>query len=69
MKDNETRNISELHPVDGFKCAKCRIDLRDWSRIDFDEEDGYEEFVKEYEFRFCPNCGRPIVEEETDDGE
>jgi predicted RNA-binding Zn-ribbon protein involved in translation (DUF1610 family) len=66
MKENETRNISEFHPVDGFKCEKCGIDLRDWSRIEFDDSD---EFVHEFEFKFCPNCGKKIIEEESDDGE
>lgn len=67
MKENETRNISEFHPVDGFKCEKCGIDLRDWSRIVFDDDDD-DEFVHEYEFNFCPNCGKKIIEE-SDDGE
>lgn len=67
MKENETRNISEFHPVDGFKCEKCGIDLRDWSRINFDEDDDYSEFVTEYEFKYCPNCGKKIIEEESDD--
>lgn len=67
MKENETRNISELHPVDAFKCAKCGMDLRDWSRIVFDE-DADDNFVYEYEFRFCPNCGKKIIEEESEDG-
>lgn len=62
MKENETRNISQWHPVDGFICEKCGIRLEDWSRIVFDEEDN-DKFVYEYEFQFCPNCGRKIVEE------
>lgn len=61
-RKNETRNISEFNPVDGFKCEKCGIDLRDWSRIVFDEDDDYAEFVREYEFKFCPNCGKRVVE-------
>jgi predicted RNA-binding Zn-ribbon protein involved in translation (DUF1610 family) len=68
MKDNETMNISEFHTVDGFKCLKCGIDLRDWSRINFDEDDDYSEFVTEYEFKFCPNCGKKIIEEDDEDG-
>ena len=37
-----------------------------WNRIEFDDSD---EFVHEFEFRFCPNCGKKIIEEESDDGE
>ena len=66
MKGNETRNISELHPTDGFHCLKCGVDLRDWSRIEFDDSD---EFVHEFEFKFCPNCGKKIIDEESEDGE
>ena len=64
MEENETRNISELHPTDGFHCLKCGVDLRDWSRIEFDDSD---EFVHEFEFKFCPNCGKKRCERGADD--
>lgn len=61
MKENETRNIGTLHPVDSFICEKCGIRLEDWVQL---KEDPDMISCCEYEFRFCPNCGRKIVEEE-----
>lgn len=63
MKENETRNIGTLHPVDSFICEKCGIRLEDWVELKEDPDDGGIS-CHEYEFRFCPNCGRKIVEEE-----
>ena len=59
---NKTRNISNLNDVDGFICAECGIQLKDWSRIVTDEDTG-DEFCYEYSFEYCPNCGRKVVEE------
>lgn len=69
MKDNETRNISEFRPEDGFECAKCGIDLREWCKINLAEDDDDAEIVTPFVFKFCPNCGRKIIEEESEDGE
>lgn len=61
-KTNKTRNISNLNDVDGFICAECGIQLKDWSRIVTDEDTG-DEFCYEYAFEYYPNCGRKVVEE------
>lgn len=55
-----TRNISVIS--DSFICEKCGIRLEDCTRIIFDE-DAEDTTYHEYEFKFCPNCGRRIVEE------
>lgn len=67
MKENETRNISEFRPEDGFECEKCGIDLREWCKIDFAKDDDDAEVVTEYRFKYCPNCGKKIVEERDDE--
>jgi predicted RNA-binding Zn-ribbon protein involved in translation (DUF1610 family) len=66
MKENETRNISNFNPADGFICKKCGIRLEDWCQLEEDPDDG-EISCHEYEFKFCPNCGRKIIEEGSDD--
>lgn len=46
---------------DQFVCSACGIELQDWHRVERDMDDG-EVSYHEYTFRFCPNCGRRIVE-------
>lgn len=46
---------------DQFVCSKCGIELQDWHSVERDMDDG-EVSYHEYTFRFCPNCGRKIVE-------
>lgn len=53
---NTCHNIAEENPVDEFVCSKCGIHLYDWIRVR--DEDYYE-----YEFKYCPNCGAKVVEE------
>ena len=59
-----TTNVGTYHPVDEFICSKCGIQLEEWVRHVTDE-DG-EEYHYEYEFNFCPNCGRRIEEEQIE---
>lgn len=60
MEDNTCKNISELHGVDGFKCSKCGISIVDYVEEKVDEN--YDVSYKEYEFKYCPNCGAKVVE-------
>lgn len=55
------KNISEMHPVDGFTCSECGITLVDYVRQITDED--YETTYHEYEIKYCPNCGAKVVEE------
>lgn len=57
------RNFTKKHPVDEFICSECGIVLVDYERLEIDEDDD-DENCYEYEFRFCPNCGAKIDEEE-----
>lgn len=46
---------------DQFVCSECGIELQDWHRVERCE-DG-EVIFHEYTFRYCPNCGRKVVDE------
>lgn len=59
-KADVTRNIAELS--DTFICEKCGIHLEDYVRAEYDE-DAEDTTHYGYEFKFCPNCGRRVVEE------
>ena len=53
-----------LHEVDQFVYSECRIHLEDQAKIEYSEDFGYppEKFFYEYAFKFCPNCGKKVVE-------
>ena len=56
-------NISEVHPVDEFICSNCGLILRDYNRYEVDEDaDPPDENMYEFEIKFCPRCGREVVE-------
>lgn len=59
-KADVTRNISEVS--DTFICEKCGIHLEDCVRAEYDE-DTEDTTHYEYEFKFCPECSRLVVEE------
>lgn len=67
-KETTCKNIGDksnpLHEVDQFVCSECRIHLEDQVKIEYDEDFGYppEKFIYEYTFKFCPNCGKKVVE-------
>lgn len=54
---NDGKDYAEC---DQFVCSKCGIELQDWNSVERCE-DG-EVIYHEYTFRFCPHCGRRIVE-------
>lgn len=57
-------NINEDYAdCDQFKCSECQIELQDWHRVERDEDDG-DITYHEYEFRYCPNCGRRVKRNE-----
>lgn len=63
-----TINKSDVANCDKFICRECGICLQDWVRVvPVEYDDGYIDYEHhEYEFEFCPNCGRKIVEEGSD---
>lgn len=58
----QTRNISKYAPCDDFICEKCGVRLGDWVKSVYDE-DAEDTYHYEYEFKFCPECSRRVVEE------
>lgn len=62
IEQKTCKNISEIHPVDGFTCSECGISLEDYSEKEVDEESG-DITYREYMLRYCPNCGAKVVEE------
>lgn len=56
-----TRNIYEGNPVDGFHCEVCDFQAEDVPRIEYDEEYDDKRYI-EFSFRFCPKCGRKVVD-------
>ena len=63
LKEEKTcKNVSEMHPVDGFTCSECGISLVDYVEKRVDEEE-CDVTYHEYEIKYCPNCGAKVVEE------
>ncbi len=61
LYDDETVNISPENSVDGFTCLKCGIALEEWRKLEADNE-GNAIVRGEYEFKYCPECGRKVVD-------
>lgn len=59
-EDKTTSNILECNIVAGFKCEKCGIEIIDYTRRKINEDTG-EEIHLEYTPKFCPSCGRKII--------
>lgn len=59
-------NESEYDLIDEFECSNCGIILSEYQQIEVDEDDG-ERFFYDYRPKYCPNCGRKIVEENEDE--
>ena len=59
-------NLSEFYSIDEFECSNCGIVLSEYQQIEIDEDDG-ERFFYDYRPKYCPNCGRKIIEENEDE--
>ena len=59
-------NESEYDSDDEFKCSNCGFMMVEHKELEIDEDDG-EEFYYAYKPKYCPNCGRKIVEENEDE--
>lgn len=59
--DTLCENISDYHPVDEFICSKCGLIMRELQRYEIDE-DTDDENCYEFEFKYCPRCGRKVIE-------
>lgn len=56
-------NINEDYAeCDQFQCSECHIELQDWDRVERDDDGDITYY--EYTFRYCPNCGRRVKQNE-----
>ncbi len=55
------KNETKCHPADEFICSECGLMIEDYCKKRFDE-DG-DEYIFEYEIKYCPDCGAKVVEE------
>lgn len=61
-KVNICHNMNnDYDSVDQFVCSECGIELQDWNRVE--REDDGEIIYHEYHLRYCPHCGRKIMEQ------
>ena len=60
MNDMFCRNISDCNPVDELICSECGLIMRELRGYEIDE-DTNDESCYEFEFRYCPRCGRKVI--------
>lgn len=51
---------------DQFVCSNCGIELRNWVRVERDDDNG-DVTYHEHVFNFCPNCGADMRGDEDAD--
>ena len=66
LDEKTCTNVSEFDSIDEFECSNCGIVLSEYQQIEIDEDDG-ERFFYDYRPKYCPNCGRKIIEENEDE--
>ena len=54
-------NESEYNLEDLFKCSNCGIELGEYRQFEIDEDYG-DRYGYQYRPKYCPNCGRKIVD-------
>ena len=59
MNEYATRNLSTVSGH--FICGKCWIHVEDYVRVIYDEDS--KDTTYQYKFKYCPECGRKVVEE------
>lgn len=62
LEEENCQNLSEYNLVDGFECSNCGIIIENYNEIEIDEDYPEDRCMKEYAPRYCPNCGRKIVD-------
>ena len=62
LDEKTCTNESEYNLEDGFECSNCGIIIENYNEIEIDEDNPEDRCMKEYAPRYCPNCGRKIVD-------
>lgn len=63
LRDRVAFNNSKMHFSDEFICSRCGLILRENRRYEIDEDADGDESCYEFEIKYCPRCGRKIIEE------
>lgn len=61
LEEETCTNLSEYDSTDEFKCSNCGFTLVEHKEYAVGEDDG-EEYYFAYKPKYCPNCGRKIVD-------
>lgn len=61
LEEETCTNESEYDLTDEFKCSNCGFTLVEHKEYAMGEDDG-EEYYFAYKPKYCPNCGRKIVD-------
>lgn len=62
VKEETCENLSEYNQADQFECSNCGIVIGQYVQIEVDEDDPDDEYYCEYRPKYCPNCGRKIID-------
>lgn len=66
IKEETCSNLSEYDSMDEFQCSNCGLTLVEHKEYLVGEDED-EEYYFNYRPKYCPNCGRKIVEEDEND--
>lgn len=61
LDEKTCKNLSDYNLCNQFECSNCGIVICEYQEVEVDENDG-SEFIHEYTPKYCPNCGRKIVD-------
>lgn len=61
LDEKTCENLSDYNLCNQFECSNCGIVICEYQEVEVDENDG-SEFIHEYTPKYCPNCGRKIVD-------
>lgn len=63
LDEKTCENLSDYNLCDRFECSNCGIVLGEYQEIKVDEDDDTgDECTYEYTPKYCPNCGRKIID-------
>lgn len=62
LEEETCENLSEYDSMDEFQCSNCGLTLVEHKEYLVGEDED-EEYYFNYRPKYCPNCGRKIVEE------